>query len=89
MIYTSGSTGRPKGVDDPASGNCQSSFAAMAAKLSVDSACDSSWQKYAISFDPSVWECFAPLIAGGQVGWSLQALEGKRIPITSDSNDCR
>jgi amino acid adenylation domain-containing protein len=65
MIYTSGSTGTPKGV-----------------MVQHRSACNNLWWRqknwpltgedrllhaYSFSFDPSVWACFWPLIAGAQV----------------------
>ena len=65
MIYTSGSTGRPKGVMIPHQAIVNHLWW-MQASFPLDST-DSILQKYAISFDPSVWECFAPLVAGARL----------------------
>jgi amino acid adenylation domain-containing protein len=65
IIYTSGSTGRPKGVMLPHRGvvNClywlQSTF-------QLDPG-DRLMLKASLSFDASVWELFAPLLAGASV----------------------
>ena len=65
MIYTSGSTGRPKGVMIPHRA-IVNHLRWMQSTFPLDNG-DSVLQKYAISFDPSVWECFAPLIAGARL----------------------
>ncbi|MGB0748094.1 MAG: amino acid adenylation domain-containing protein [Magnetospiraceae bacterium] len=65
VIYTSGSTGKPKGVAVP-----QGSLARrLLWKCSTLGLITGSrvLQSIAPSFDPSVWELFAPLIAGGTV----------------------
>ena len=65
VIYTSGSTGRPKGVVVPHRAICnhmlwmQSEF-----PLTEE---DSVLQKTPISFDASVWEFYAPLMAGARL----------------------
>src|SRR5215204_308531 len=65
MIYTSGSTGQPKGVMVPhrALGNhmiwMQQRFPLTPADRVI--------QKTPFSFDASVWELFAPLMAGAQL----------------------
>jgi amino acid adenylation domain-containing protein/non-ribosomal peptide synthase protein (TIGR01720 family) len=62
VIYTSGSTGRPKGVAVP-HGALASQVAWMqrAYPLAAD---DRVLQKTPVSFDASVWEFWAPLLAG-------------------------
>ncbi|OUL26115.1 non-ribosomal peptide synthetase [Nostoc sp. 106C] len=63
VIYTSGSTGQPKGVMIPHRALCnhmlwmQSEFPLTAS--------DRVLQKTPFSFDASVWEFYAPLLAGG------------------------
>ncbi len=65
VIYTSGSSGRPKGV--------MVSHAAIANRLLWMlgrfplSASDTVLQKTSFSFDASIWEIFAPLIAGARL----------------------
>ncbi|BAY23348.1 amino acid adenylation domain protein [Calothrix sp. NIES-2100] len=65
VIYTSGSTGQPKGVMIPHRAICnhmlwmQSEFPLTAS--------DRVLQKTPFSFDASVWEFYAPLLAGGQL----------------------
>jgi arthrofactin-type cyclic lipopeptide synthetase B len=65
VIYTSGSTGQPKGVVISHSALCNH-MNWMQAQFSF-----SQWtrvlQKTPMSFDASVWEFYAPLIAGGQL----------------------
>src|SRR6185369_6949612 len=76
MIYTSGSTGRPKGVLISHRAICnhmhwmQSEFAFTAA--------DRVLQKTPLSFDPSVWELFAPVMAGARL--IMAQPEGHRDP---------
>ena len=65
MIYTSGSTGRPKGAMIPHRA-IVSHMRWMQASFPLDDR-DSILQKYPFSFDPSVWEFFAPLIVGGRL----------------------
>jgi amino acid adenylation domain-containing protein len=65
ILYTSGSTGRPKGVVIPHRAICnhmlwmQSAFPMTAS--------DAVLQKTPFSFDASVWEFYAPLLAGGRL----------------------
>ncbi|MCB2102390.1 MAG: amino acid adenylation domain-containing protein, partial [Rhodobacterales bacterium] len=63
VIYTSGSTGKPKGVMIPHRAACNRLRWKQRA-LDVGPA-DRVLQAIAYSFDPSVWEIFTPLIAGG------------------------
>jgi len=64
-IYTSGSTGRPKGVMVAHRGVVNRLLAGQRAYPT--SAADAVLQKASPSFDISVWECFAPLAAGGRL----------------------
>jgi len=65
MIYTSGSTGKPKGVMIPHRGICNHMFWMRETfPLTGD---DSVLQKTPFSFDASVWEFYAPLIAGARL----------------------
>ncbi len=74
IMYTSGSTGQPKGVLMPHRAVCnhlcwyQEQFHLTAA--------DRYLQKTALSFDPSVTECFSPLLVGAPV--VLAQPEGQR-----------
>ncbi|HET7234051.1 MAG TPA: amino acid adenylation domain-containing protein, partial [Longimicrobium sp.] len=62
LIYTSGSTGRPKGVAVPHGALANHmAWMARAHPLSAD---DRVLQKTPAGFDASVWEFFAPLLAG-------------------------
>src|SRR6185369_9291862 len=76
MIYTSGSTGRPKGVLISNLAICnhmhwmQSEFAFTET--------DRVLQKTPLSFDPSVWELFAPVMAGARL--IMAQPEGHRDP---------
>jgi amino acid adenylation domain-containing protein len=65
VIYTSGSTGAPKGVvvTNEAIGN---HMAWMSREFPLTTA-DTVLQKTAFSFDASVWEFYAPLLAGGSL----------------------
>src|SRR5687767_12950868 len=65
MLYTSGSTGRPKGVMVPhrALGN---HMAWMQGRFPLTAA-DRVLQKTPFSFDASVWEFYAPLLAGARL----------------------
>jgi amino acid adenylation domain-containing protein len=65
LIYTSGSTGRPKGVRVP-HGALANHMQWMLRELPLSPA-DAVLQKTAISFDASVWEIFAPLLAGARL----------------------
>ena len=65
VIYTSGSTGRPKGVVVAHRGVVNR--LAWAQRAYPVTAADRVLQKAAFSFDFSVWECFAPLMAGARV----------------------
>ncbi|MET0397437.1 MAG: non-ribosomal peptide synthetase [Longimicrobiaceae bacterium] len=62
VIYTSGSTGRPKGVMVP-HGALASHMAWMGREFPL-AAGDRVLQKTPFSFDASVWEFWAPLLAG-------------------------
>ncbi|HEX8189018.1 MAG TPA: amino acid adenylation domain-containing protein, partial [Pyrinomonadaceae bacterium] len=65
VIYTSGSTGRPKGVQVTHASVCNHlRWRQSAYPLSGS---DSFLQKASISFDISVWEIFAPLVAGARL----------------------
>jgi amino acid adenylation domain-containing protein len=65
VIYTSGSTGQPKGVEVTHASVCNHlRWRQSAYPLSAS---DSFLQKASISFDISVWEIFAPLLAGARL----------------------
>ncbi|HEY0607750.1 MAG TPA: amino acid adenylation domain-containing protein, partial [Herpetosiphonaceae bacterium] len=65
MIYTSGSTGTPKGVMLAHRGVINNLMVHQATScLSTD---DRMLLNYSISFDPSVWSIFLPLITGAQL----------------------
>ena len=76
VIYTSGSTGSPKGVMVPHRGLLNR--IAWAARAYPVTAADRILQKASFSFDFSVWECFAPLLAGARL--VLAAPGGQRDP---------
>jgi amino acid adenylation domain-containing protein len=63
VIYTSGSTGRPKGVMIPHGAICNHMLWMQSAYCFSDS--DRVLQRTAPTFDASVWEFYAPLLAGG------------------------
>ncbi|MBF0622398.1 MAG: amino acid adenylation domain-containing protein [Magnetococcales bacterium] len=63
VLYTSGSTGRPKGVAIPHKA-LMNHMQWMARTFDVQ-ASDVVFQKTPFSFDASVWEFFAPVLAGG------------------------
>lgn len=65
VIYTSGSTGQPKGVMIPHRALCNHMLW-MQTEFSITPK-DRVLQKTPFSFDASVWEFYAPLIAGGQL----------------------
>lgn len=65
LIYTSGSTGQPKAVA-VSHGALANHMQWMLRDLPLD-ADDAVLQKTAISFDASVWEVFAPLMAGARL----------------------
>jgi surfactin family lipopeptide synthetase A len=65
VIHTSGSTGRPKGAMIPHSG-IANHMLWMQEEFPLTAA-DRVLQKTAISFDASVWEFYAPLLAGAQL----------------------
>ena len=65
LLYTSGSTGRPKGVVIPHSA-LSNHMDWMERALPLLKS-DVVLQKTAVSFDASVWEFFAPLLAGARL----------------------
>ncbi|MDZ8064929.1 MAG: amino acid adenylation domain-containing protein [Nostoc sp. DedQUE08] len=65
VIYTSGSTGQPKGVMLSHSNLCNHMFW-MQATFPLTKK-DKVLQKTPFGFDASVWEFYAPLLAGGQL----------------------
>jgi amino acid adenylation domain-containing protein len=65
IIYTSGSTGRPKGVAVP-HGALANHMAWMAERFPLG-ADDRVLQKTPVMFDASVWEFWAPLLAGARL----------------------
>ncbi|OYE00557.1 non-ribosomal peptide synthetase [Nostoc sp. 'Peltigera membranacea cyanobiont' 232] len=64
-IYTSGSTGQPKGVMLSHSSLCNHMFWMQATFPLTEK--DKVLQKTPFGFDASVWEFYAPLLAGGQL----------------------
>ncbi|WP_164019628.1 non-ribosomal peptide synthetase, partial [Pyxidicoccus trucidator] len=65
VIYTSGSTGGPKGVQ--ISHRALSNHMAWFSSAFGLTAEDRVVQKTPLSFDASVWECWAPLMTGGRL----------------------
>ncbi|WP_258169736.1 non-ribosomal peptide synthetase [Nostoc sp. 'Peltigera membranacea cyanobiont' N6] len=65
VIYTSGSTGQPKGVMLSHSNLCNHTFWMQATFPLTEK--DKVLQKTPFGFDASVWEFYAPLLAGGQL----------------------
>ncbi|QLE41852.1 amino acid adenylation domain-containing protein [Nostoc sp. C052] len=65
VIYTSGSTGQPKGVMLSHSNLCNHMFWMQATFPLTEK--DKVLQKTPFGFDASVWEFYAPLLAGGQL----------------------
>ncbi|MEH1791282.1 amino acid adenylation domain-containing protein [Nostoc sp.] len=65
VIYTSGSTGQPKGVMLSHSSLCNHMFWMQATFPLTEK--DKVLQKTPFGFDASVWEFYAPLLAGGQL----------------------
>ncbi|HSL83391.1 MAG TPA: amino acid adenylation domain-containing protein, partial [Thermoanaerobaculia bacterium] len=65
VLYTSGSTGRPNGVAVPQAAVAEH-LRAMAEGLPLGPADTVLWKTPA-GFDPSVWELWAPLVAGGRL----------------------
>ncbi|ARU60861.1 hypothetical protein CBW65_06940 [Tumebacillus avium] len=65
VIYTSGSTGQPKGIV-VGHGAISNHMQWMQTEFPLD-ASDRVLQKTACSFDASVWEFYAPLLAGAQL----------------------
>ena len=65
VIYTSGSTGKPKGVVIPHQAICNHMFW-MLETFSLNQT-DKVLQKTPFSFDASVWEFYAPLLAGARL----------------------
>ncbi|MFN6470894.1 MAG: amino acid adenylation domain-containing protein [Nostoc sp. SerVER01] len=64
-IYTSGSTGKPKGVMISHRAICNHMFWIQATFPMTEA--DKLLQKTPLSFDPSVWELYAPLLVGAQL----------------------
>ncbi len=73
LIYTSGSTGTPKAVA-VTHGALANHMQWMLRDLPLD-ADDAVLQKTAISFDASVWEVFAPLMAGARLVLATPGVE--------------
>jgi|GEM_PF-1866218 len=73
LIYTSGSTGQPKAVA-VSHGALANHMQWMLRDLPLD-ANDAVLQKTAISFDASVWEVFAPLMAGARLVLAAPGVE--------------
>ncbi|BBB61814.1 hypothetical protein UNDKW_3541 [Undibacterium sp. KW1] len=73
LIYTSGSTGQPKAVA-VTHGALANHMQWMLRDLPLD-ADDAVLQKTAISFDASVWEVFAPLMAGARLVLAAPGVE--------------
>lgn len=65
ILYTSGSTGRPKGVLIPHSA-IVNHMIWMQREFPLDTS-DRVLQKTPLSFDASIWEFFAPLLAGARL----------------------
>ena len=65
IIYTSGSTGEPKGVMVPHHAICNQLLWRLSFSPLTES--DAVLQKTPFSFDPSVWEFFAPLLVGARL----------------------
>ncbi|WP_242039624.1 non-ribosomal peptide synthetase [Anabaena sphaerica] len=65
VIYTSGSTGKPKGVMISHRALCNHTLWMQSAFPLTES--DRVLQKTPFSFDASVWEFYAPLVAGGKL----------------------
>src|SRR6185436_758450 len=76
VIYTSGSTGRPKGAAI-SHGALSNHMQWMADAFPLDES-DTVLQKTPLSFDASVWELFAPLLAGARL--ALARPDGHRDP---------
>ncbi|KGC09274.1 hybrid non-ribosomal peptide synthetase/type I polyketide synthase [Burkholderia gladioli] len=77
VIYTSGSTGRPKGVVVEHR-QIVNHMRWMQAAFPLGEG-DAVAQKTPFSFDASVWEFFAPLLAGGRL--EMAAPDGHRDPV--------
>jgi amino acid adenylation domain-containing protein/FkbM family methyltransferase len=73
VLFTSGSTGRPKGVMIPHA-SILNHMRWMQLAHPITSA-DCVLLKTPISFDPSVWEIFAPLFAGGRIAVAPPGLQ--------------
>jgi len=76
VLFTSGSTGRPKGVMITHRAICNHMFWMQRLYPLTDA--DRVLQKTQFSFDASVWEFYAPLIAGARLvmarsGWQLDS----------------
>jgi amino acid adenylation domain-containing protein len=69
VLYTSGSTNRPKGVMIPHSA-ISNHMCWIQAAFAIDER-DVVLQKTPFSFDASVWEFYAPLLAGGRLVMAL------------------
>ena len=79
IFYTSGSTGRPKGV---LLGHNASFYIAGSIRHFRDGELDRVAAVTSISFDPSIFEIFAPLACGGAIVLKDDALE----PFTADEH---
>jgi amino acid adenylation domain-containing protein len=69
VLYTSGSTGRPKGVMI-SHGAISNHMCWIQREFAIDEQ-DTVLQKTPFSFDASVWEFYAPLLAGGRLVMAL------------------
>ncbi len=91
IIYTSGSTGKPKGVMIPHRAIVSHIF--WANDLFQATEKDVFIQKFPFSFDPSVWEVYAPLVIGAKLvmaqpgghqdgNYIVQLIQEQRVTLT-------
>ena len=80
VLYTSGSTGRPKGVIVPHRALCNHlNWMQDALPVGPD---DVILQRTSLGFDPSIWELFAPLVAGARLALAPPRAEGGKSDLT-------